>query len=308
MFYLIMILQLFSLSYAQNLKQAPKNPTSLDREINLLKSFKDVHKQLTQSPYHLTYSQNHNFIENSKEELFKANFLIHDAFLTYQTNKLDQFRFSTRVSSYAQERKPTEHSFWYTEFRYRRSGILTNEEHGLSLSAENRQAYNIDEARRDNTGADGFSRTQLNFSKSFTSKFSVDFNIINFINYRNTSNRQNPQIPFRALYFNRFILSPTYTFNDNLTASLGIFYDSGHIDKKNADSRGVAKSDDFVWIDPAINYVFNKWLNVDLDFGWGLYRSHDDREGFGRDGLYSRANNIHAWGYWYGLTFNFTVF
>ncbi|MFZ4713296.1 MAG: hypothetical protein ACOYL6_06280 [Bacteriovoracaceae bacterium] len=300
--------KLFSISFAQSSNQPPKYLSSLNKEINLLKSFKDVHKQLTQSPYHLSYSQNHNFIENSKEELFKANFMIHDAFLTYQANKVDQFRLATRVSSYAQERQPTEHSFWYTEFRYRRSGILNQEVHGVSLSAENRQAYNIDEKRRISTGADGFSRTQLNFSKTFTPKFSLDFNVINFINYRNTSSRQNPQIPFRALYFNRLILSPSYVFNDKLTASLGIFYDSGHIDKENAESRGVAKSDDFVWIDPAINYVVNKWFNVDLDFGWGLYRSHDGREGIGRSGLYSRANNIHAWGYWYGLTFNFTVF
>ena len=256
----------------------------------------------------MSYSQSHNFVENSKEEQFKANFLIHDAFLAYAKNKKDQFRLAGRVSSFIQERKTTEHSFWYLELRYRRSQILVQESHGLNMSFENRQAYNIDEKRRVSTGSDGYSRTQLNFNYVYNSRLTFDFSLINFLNYRNTSNRQNSDIPFRANYFNRVVFSPNFKISDKLESSLGIFYDSGHTTRDFSLRNRGSGSDDFVWLNPSFSFIVNNYLTIIADHGWGIYRSQDGRNGLGTDGAYSRANNIHEWGYWYGLTFSFNVF
>ncbi len=207
-----------------------------------------------------------------------------------------------------QERRPTEHSFWYLELRYRRNALLLQDKHGVNMSFENRQAYTMDEKRRNATGADGFSRTQLNFNYVFNTRWSFDFNMINFINYRNTSSKQSPDIPFRAQYFNRLVFAPNFKISERMDTSLGFFYDSGHTTSRFATSRKRNQTDDFVWINPSFSYKYNNALTLVLDHGWGIYRSHDGRNGFGTEAFYSKANNIHQWGYWYGLTFNFNVF
>jgi hypothetical protein len=290
----------FKLSHAPN------------RSVTSLKSFKDVHKQLQQSPYKLSYSQNHNFSpvydSRSNGEYFKTDFVVHDAFLAYNINRQNDIRLSPRVTTDHAERAHTETTFRHVEFRYRRNRILEQDKHGISLSAQNRQIYNVDEKWRNGRGADGLTRTQVDISKSFNSLFSIDMSFINFFNYRNTSNRQTPQSSTRAKYLNRIIFSPNLQFNDYVAASFGTFYDSGHIDDEYAERVHTAKSDDIIYIDPSINFVLTSWLNVDLDWGHALYRSHDDRHGILNDGWYSRDNNNRVWGTWVGATFNFSIF
>ncbi|MFZ4713677.1 MAG: hypothetical protein ACOYL6_08200 [Bacteriovoracaceae bacterium] len=291
-----------------------------NRSVDSLKSWKDVHKQLQQSPFHLSLMVNSNFSETydgyTKGEQFKSNFIFNDAYLSYSPNRDHQFRLSPRFTSNIAERSHTETTFRHIALRYQRRNILTEANHHVSMSAEIHEAYYPDEKFRNSRGADGFQRAGLNFSRQFTPSFSLDLNLVNFINFK-TTGRTNQSYSTVAQYYNRVILTPNYVFNDTYTGSLGLFYDHGVIsdfanknntmgNKNYIGQTDSPKTDDFVWIDPALNVVINSWFNIDFDFAWLIYRSHDTKKG--ASGFYKKKDNRETFGYWVGAAFNFTVF
>jgi hypothetical protein len=298
----------------------PAELKGMNRSVTSMKSWQDVHKMLKQSPFKMNLSINSNFSESydkfSTGEQFKSNFIFEDLFLAYNYDRNNTFRLNARTTQYIAERSHTETTFRHVALRYQRRNILTQAEHGIDVSAENHQAYLVDEKFRNSRGADGFTRTGINISRQFTPSFSLDLNLVNFINYRNTSSRQTTYST-QSQYYNRVILTPNYMFNETYTGSLGIFYDKGvltdfasnnnlNANKTYLGQTDSPKTDEWVWVDPALNIVVNNWFNMDFDFAWIVYRSHDKKRGW--DGFYKKIDNRQTFGYWIGASLNFTVF
>lgn len=298
----------------------PAELKGMNRSVTSMKSWQDVHKMLKQSPFKMNASINSNFSESYDKyttgEMFKTDFLFDDLFLAYNYDRNNNFRLNARFTQFVSERSHTETTFRHIALRYQRRNILTQAEHGIDLGVENHQAYLVDEKFRNSRGADGFTRSGINISRQITPSFGVDLNLVNFINYRNTANRQT-NYSTQAQYYNRVILTPSYSFNDTYTGSLGFFYDHGVISdfasrnningaKTYLGQTDSPRTDDWFWIDPALNIVVNSWFNVDFDFAWLIYRSHDTKHGW--DGFYKKIDNRQTWGYWIGASLNFTVF
>lgn len=263
-----------------------------------LSTMSDIHKKLKESPFKLSFSQYHYIEPDSSGQPLRSDFIINDAFLGYNINRQNDLRFMTRGTTNISERKQAEHQWRWIELRYRRSRILTEDKHFVNFSAEVRADYIPDEKRRTSTVTNGFVRPQVNFSKNFNKEWSVDFSAFSLIHDRRSGTNTPGQ---RITHSDRYVLSPNYMVNDKITLSLGLTYiHDVYLDKpQNRNQATEFVTSDYLWVDPAINYVFTDYFNVDFDFGGTTNTSHDGRKYW--------IKNIQTQ-YWAGFSFNLQVF
>lgn len=266
-----------------------------------LSTISDTWKKLKESPFKLSYSQNHYLGADKEGQILRSDFVIHDAFLAYNFNRQNDMRFMTRGTTSISERSQAEHQWRWIELRYRRNRILTEDKNFVNFSAELRADYIPDEKRRNSTVTNGFLRPQINFSKNFSKTWSADLSVLSLINDR----RSGDNVPgARIDRSDRVVFSPNYMLNDKITFSLGVTYIRDiYLDTpQNRNSNGGDSSEfvtsDYWWIDPAMNYVVNDWFNVDVDFGATTNTSHDSR---------FWIKNIQAQ-YWGGVALNVQLF
>lgn len=263
-----------------------------------LSTLSDIHKKLKESAYKLSFSQYHYLGSDKEGQIARSDLIINDTFLAYNINRQNDVRFMTRATTSISERSQAEHQWRWVELRYRRNRILTEDKNWLNFSAEVRADYIPDEKRRNSTVTNGFARPQINFSKNFTKSFSTDLSIFSLIHDRKAGKATPTQRIERS---DRVVFSPNYMVNDKLTLSLGMTYiHDVYLDtpQNRNPSAGEFATSDYWWTNPAANYVFTDWLNVDVDVGATTNTSHDRK---------FWIKNMQA-EYWAGVSFNIQVF
>ncbi len=94
-------------------------------------------------------------------------------FLTYNITDNDSLRLETRVSINNPNGQEAETSFSRTVLRYRRSNILTQDKHGINLSASFEKRYLPDAAMRTASNTYGLNRLSVSASRTINDKLSV---------------------------------------------------------------------------------------------------------------------------------------
>lgn len=280
---------------------AKSKPTTTGENVTSTKSLatlSDTWKKLKESPFKLSFSQYHYIQPDNSGQPLRSDFILNDAFLGYNINRQNDVRFMTRGTTFVSERSQAEHQWRWVELRYRRNRILTEDTNFVNFSAEVRFDYIPDEKRRNSTVTNGFVRPQINFSKNWTKSFSTDVSIFSLINDRRSGKNVPGQ---RIVHSDRYIFSPNYMVNDKITLSCGLTYiHDVYIDTpQNRDPATQFVTSDYLWVDPAINYVFTDWFNLDFDFGGTTNTSHDGRKYW--------IKNIQTQ-YWAGVSLNFQIF
>lgn len=296
--------QAFAASTATSVK-----PTSTS-DLSGLEDIKTTYKRLKDSRYKLNISNNHNFysVDDGKGnyKYFREDFQITNPTLQMNINRQNDIRLGALIATITDERTSTDHQFRYLEFRYRRNRILTEDTNYVNMSAELRSNYIPDEKRRVGTGIDAMFRPQINFSKNFTSAFSIDLSLIGYLNVRNTDQKSRANSVNNADQQYRILFSPNYAFLDIYTFSPAVTYVSGKVSDDNfLKGRGGYnyQTQEQIWFDPNLNIVINSALNIDLDWWMPVSNSHLEDNGKKETFQWHIERN---WGY--GLTFNVAVF
>lgn len=283
-----------------------QSTSSLDN----LEDIKTTYKRLKDSRYKMNVSNSHNFysVEDGKGnyKYFREDVQITNPTLQMNINRHNDIRLGATVFSITDERASTDHQFRNAEFRYRRNRILTEDTNYVNMSAEIRNAYVVDEKRRAGTGIDGFLRPQINFSKNFSSVFSIDLSLIAFINIKNTDEKSRANSVNNADQQYRILFSPNYAFLDIYTFSPAVTYVKGVVGKDNyLKGRGGYNymTQEQLWFDPNLNIVLNSVLNIDIDWWMPVANSHPEDNGKRKT---FQWHIERQWGY--GLTFNVAVF
>ena len=155
-------------------------------------------------------------------------------------------------------------------YRLRRRNILTQKEHGLSLSADLR--YYSFNGEGDSDNSSGRIRANVTLSKSWSDDFSTTVILRH-------DRLQNKNDLATTNSFSRFYFIPSYSINDTLTASVTTIYNSTNRNTNNAKyTEPLAQTDQWILISPELSISINPSFSIGLGGYWMVAtRSYDSK-------------------------------
>ncbi|MBT3980710.1 MAG: hypothetical protein HOE90_05105 [Bacteriovoracaceae bacterium] len=155
-----------------------------------------------------------------------------------------------------------------TQFKYKRKNILTEDKHGVGLSADIRSFHLLSDESRDALSWNGAIVPNLSLSRKVTSWLSVYTTLRYYMYYRTKATVGTSKNQFRVY------LTPSFTITDKLSA--GTMFKYKHTDRVGKAAPGKHDQSDSLQFIPSVAYDVAKNANIELYADATLMKSYDD--------------------------------